>query len=294
MRNFDAIVESMWDEDYSIWREVDSKSVLDSDGFYTDYTWYSDGDGNHIFIFGDKDIYEPDPSWADWEVNGDYSEAEEWFMNYRGFADDLEESLKESYSSEVEAFFNTSGDEWQYPIAKATTDTEVWGQYGTKKFDDGTPIMKYWSRGDTREVGLTLKAGKRFIVEKNYGSITGFWVPYREGWVFLGDDQMYEDEYEVVKSLEESLKESTKRRSFRRINEGLNDTEQYAAEDAILYLKKHPDEETANVVARFVNMYQAASAEPEYEGEEFYKQDVDYLKVIKYVKSHLNESLKRK
>lgn len=131
--------------------------------------------------------------------------------------DDLKESrLSESYSSDVEALFNTSGDEWQYPIAKAATDTEVWGQYSTKKISDGVPAMKYWSRGDTQRVGLTLKAGDPFIVEKKYGATTGFWVPYKEGWVFLDDDQMYEDEYEIVKSLEdgnddfkESLNEST-------------------------------------------------------------------------------------
>ena len=54
-------------EEYDDWVEVDSKSVEDSDGFMTDYTWYTNGK-KHIFIFGDQDIYGPEDSDADWEV----------------------------------------------------------------------------------------------------------------------------------------------------------------------------------------------------------------------------------
>ena len=122
------------------------------------------------------------------------------------------ESLKESYSSGIEALFNDSGNRWQYPIAKITSGTEVQGEYGTQTFGDGVPVMKYWSRGDTQGVSLTLKAGDYFIVEVDNEDddylINGFWVPYNKGWVFLEDDQLYEDEYEIVKSpYNESLNE---------------------------------------------------------------------------------------
>ena len=60
--------ESLFENyDNEEWVEVDSKSVRDSDGFYTDYTWFTNGK-KHIFIFGDSEIYTPEDSDYDWEV----------------------------------------------------------------------------------------------------------------------------------------------------------------------------------------------------------------------------------
>ena len=67
----------------SEWKIVDSKRVLDSDGFYTDYTWYTNGD-THIFMFGDNDITDPDEDYADWVAETE-KEAREWFESYVGF-----------------------------------------------------------------------------------------------------------------------------------------------------------------------------------------------------------------
>lgn len=61
--------------------EVKSKVVTDSDGFTTDYTWYKDSSGNNLFIFGDKDFYDPENTDPDFETESD-EEAEEWFDNY--------------------------------------------------------------------------------------------------------------------------------------------------------------------------------------------------------------------
>lgn len=70
-----------------------SKSVLDSDGFYTDYTMYLDTEtGNYIFIFGDNDIYSPEDTEPDWECETE-EEANEYFDEYNGFEDDLDESV---------------------------------------------------------------------------------------------------------------------------------------------------------------------------------------------------------
>ena len=80
-----AYVRSSIDED-SNWRELASKSVLDSDGFYTDYTLYTNG-STFICMFGDKDIYEPDEAYADYETENE-EEAYSWFDNYEGFADE--------------------------------------------------------------------------------------------------------------------------------------------------------------------------------------------------------------
>lgn len=84
-----------WVDDSFDWEYVDSKEVKDSDGFMTEYTWYKrllpSSEERHIFIFGDSDIYGPDDSYADAEFDS-YDLAKEWFDNYKGFAEDLEES----------------------------------------------------------------------------------------------------------------------------------------------------------------------------------------------------------
>lgn len=75
------------DLENGVWIERASKNVMDSDGFTTDYTWYTNKDGKHIFMFGDKDIETPDEDYADWECESEQC-AREWFDNYHGFEDD--------------------------------------------------------------------------------------------------------------------------------------------------------------------------------------------------------------
>lgn len=75
--------------DNSDWTELKSKSVLDSDGFYTDYTLYTNG-STFICMFGDKDIYEPDQAYADYETENE-EDAYDWFNSYTGFADEEDE-----------------------------------------------------------------------------------------------------------------------------------------------------------------------------------------------------------
>lgn len=76
-----------YDDEYvSEWEEIASKVVLDSDGFWTDYTLYRNvTTDQYICMFGDKDIYQPDEDYADW--SGDSEKlAREWFDNYQGDA----------------------------------------------------------------------------------------------------------------------------------------------------------------------------------------------------------------
>ncbi len=82
-------INSAEESDVSDWKELASKSVEDSDGFYTDYTLYTDGQ-TYICMFGDKDLYEPDASYADYETESE-SDAWEWFNSYTGFADEEDE-----------------------------------------------------------------------------------------------------------------------------------------------------------------------------------------------------------
>jgi hypothetical protein len=68
------------------WDEEETKDVLDSDGCWTEYTWYSKDD-KHIFIFGDRDVYTPYDTEPDHECDN-YEEAQEWFENYKGFEEE--------------------------------------------------------------------------------------------------------------------------------------------------------------------------------------------------------------
>lgn len=76
------------DNDSEQWTLVKKKDVIDSDGFLTEYSWYTNGD-KHIFMFGDSDIYEPDEDYADW-VTETENEASSWFDNYEGFGEDID------------------------------------------------------------------------------------------------------------------------------------------------------------------------------------------------------------
>lgn len=70
---------------------IKTKSVPDSDGFVTDYTMYYDTKENkYVFVFGDRDIYTPEDGNFDWETES-REEADEWFDNYNGFEDDVDD-----------------------------------------------------------------------------------------------------------------------------------------------------------------------------------------------------------
>lgn len=86
-------VTASWDGDDSQWIKLNRKYVLDSDGFYTDYTLYTNGH-EYICMFGDEDIYGPDPDYADFSTDSE-EEAMEWFDSYEGM-----DETDEIYSSE--------------------------------------------------------------------------------------------------------------------------------------------------------------------------------------------------
>lgn len=73
-------VTASWDEDDSEWIKLNRKYVRDTDGFYTDYTLYTNG-SEYICMFGDEEIYTPDPDHADFYTDSE-EEAIEWFDSY--------------------------------------------------------------------------------------------------------------------------------------------------------------------------------------------------------------------
>ena len=83
--------DSEEDDTNSEYKKLRTKSVMDSDGFYTDYTLYKKQDGTYICIFGDNEYYTPEDTEPDFETE-DESEAIEWFDSYTGFEDDFDES----------------------------------------------------------------------------------------------------------------------------------------------------------------------------------------------------------
>lgn len=95
----EAEMEDVFDDDEPGYRFIRSKSVTDSDGFNTDYTWYKDEDGLNIFIFGDKDIYDPSNTSPDHEEEDDKA-AREWFDSYTGFDDEDEDDDWVTYDAD--------------------------------------------------------------------------------------------------------------------------------------------------------------------------------------------------
>lgn len=79
-----------FDEDpYSRYAELAHKSVLDADGFLNDYTLYKDRETDEYFcMFGDNELYPPDPAYADMEFGTNESEAYAWFESYTGIDSD--------------------------------------------------------------------------------------------------------------------------------------------------------------------------------------------------------------
>lgn len=151
-------VTASWDEDDSEWIKLNRKPVLDSDGFYTDYTLYTNGH-EYICMFGDEDLYGPDPDYADFSTDSE-QEAMEWFDSYEGFEDEEDDDIYDDIydicsSEEVD-------DELEHPDQKydsAATSInsnklpaiykmvnfepgKVYLDFGGGKFDNGVYFIK--------------------------------------------------------------------------------------------------------------------------------------------------------
>lgn len=73
------------------------KSVIDADGFMTDYTWYKTPEGENVFIFGDRELYNIDNSEPDFATNNE-EEANDWFNSYVGLMGEAEDSFYDALS----------------------------------------------------------------------------------------------------------------------------------------------------------------------------------------------------
>ncbi len=110
-----ACFDEFLDNEYvcNDWSFVASKSVLDSDGFQTDYTWYSNADGTQVFVFGDNDIYKPEDGYFD-HICDSENEAREWFDSYKGFEniDETEDISEIEQETSEDNAKNSNFKEW--------------------------------------------------------------------------------------------------------------------------------------------------------------------------------------
>lgn len=83
---------------YNEWTELANKRIKDGDGFYTDYTLYTDG-YHYICMFGDRDVYIPDADYADFETTSE-NEAWEWFNSFEDVYDPDGESDYDVYAAD--------------------------------------------------------------------------------------------------------------------------------------------------------------------------------------------------
>lgn len=150
----------------SSYKYVASKSVQDSDGFYTDYTWYKSDDGLNVFVFGDSDIYTPDAGDFDFETESD-DEAQEWFDSYNGFEEDI---LDEATAVAERPLSNLQGTLSSVLLAhKDEVDTLFDKKAAVEFLDRIMPEVK--NKGYVEKVKQEIMRGKRSPVEYFYNII---------------------------------------------------------------------------------------------------------------------------
>lgn len=120
------------------YERVKSKLVQDSDGFYTDYTWYKDENGYNVFVFGDSDLYLPEDGEYDWETESD-EQAEEWFDSYNGFEDEdslhYDEDDSENYTVETVTRYKETASPYDDPEDMYETAYLIRDKYGDIIYD---------------------------------------------------------------------------------------------------------------------------------------------------------------
>lgn len=132
---------------YGDWVELRSKSVMDFDGFLTDYTLYTDGK-HYICVFGDKDVYGPDIDYADYETESK-EDAYDWFESYDN--DDTEWEMRADRFDDIESpYYNGDLDDDDF-------DTAITSAKSVKKYPiiDGCADKEYlYSNLSNRELAL--------------------------------------------------------------------------------------------------------------------------------------------
>lgn len=167
-KSFTESIDDILNDNTSIFTEVDSKRVQDSNGFMTDYTMYKNNeDGTYVFVFGDKDMYTPDDGDFDWEAETE-EQAREWFDNYTGFEDEDHYDSDESLSEDTE---KKSNGKW----VNKGSDGEH-GEFDTKKEADAQRKAMF-ANGYEESLEEDNTATHKYVFFVN----TGSGAAYRDG-----------------------------------------------------------------------------------------------------------------
>ena len=165
------------------WTVVDKRTVIDSDGSTTDYTWYKDDNGHSVFICGDSDVCGPENTEPDWETDS-WEEANSWIdtwfgdgfddllnnddmyadylsNRFEGYHQELEESIKDCYL-EI-----TTGDKtYSYKLEDYKGSLEI--AFKDNNYVYETCLSEMNSRIMTKEKAFAyLKENVRLIEEEN-------------------------------------------------------------------------------------------------------------------------------
>ena len=178
-----SVTES-YDSDYTYedrYERIKSKSVPDFNGFYTDYTMYYDNEEDKfVFIFGDNDIYDPYNSEPDWECETE-EEAEDWYDDYNGFEDDLNENLNKLIIKEKisDNDYSQSKKGKAYKVFKVKNG-KLYPPMVANPGGEATPLGVWLDAEEGEFAGLS-KTGRKQVKSTGSGNLA-----YRPGW-HLGD-----------------------------------------------------------------------------------------------------------
>lgn len=224
-------------EENGDWKELGYKQVEDSNGFMTDYTWYCDGN-KHVFVFGDKDVYRPEDEDYDWEIEIEdgyeaeaQKEAQEWFDSYNGYADEVDESLKESVEdnlTEKSIIKTPRGDFKLYQGTKEDFDNEEdredWGKWFEHYPEDRDDVEYTIFHNHKTQSAIAVKT--KDVKEEKIKKVEKWWEDVqdwnvRNGSPFMIDNGNPEDEdyfdgmvdamFDMVRDLKDKDEELYKR-----------------------------------------------------------------------------------
>lgn len=244
--------------DGNYYKEIQSKTVYDVDGFTTDYTLYMkvtpDGKGtkvSFVTVFGDKELYRPEDEYYDFECST-AQEAFEWFENYNGVDEEPDNDIPELTQDDMQAgqwyeslkealYLKERYVEYDPEDAWSEEDIELhksidWAARNYTDYDAGEPITRkviLYGDGEPKtaevEMHKFLRANAIFppyykpVMEKPFGMDVSYVGPMYDG----NDYEQYQihDRYEtqdVYDMLSDSLDQSTDKKT---ISEKLNDIE---------------------------------------------------------------------
>lgn len=98
-----------------MWKMLERKAVQDFDGFWTEYSLYSDGE-KFVCVFGDHELYGPEDE-GNWDIETECEqEAYDFFNNYNteeyGINANCFDEDQEKYNDNVEN--NKAVEVWHY------------------------------------------------------------------------------------------------------------------------------------------------------------------------------------